>query len=89
MKEVKGDLQGDALVIKLSGRIDSGNAAQAEEEIQAIIAENGASSLIIDVQELEYISSAGLRILLRLKKNFPRLLQLRLSMICPGSLPLI
>ena len=70
MKEVKGDLQGDALVIKLSGRIDSGNAAQAEEEIQAIIAESGASSLIIDVQELEYISSAGLRILLRLKKNF-------------------
>ncbi len=59
--------ENDALVIALNGAIDSGNAGQAEQEIQAILAENPAQSLQIDCVDLQYCSSAGLRIILALK----------------------
>ena len=61
------------VVIGLSGRIDSGNAAQIEEEISA--KRNGAPSVVLDAEALEYISSAGLRIILRLNKCNDFLLQ--------------
>ena len=54
-------------IVKLSGRIDSANAPDIE---QAINAEIGGfdGELTLDAAELEYISSAGLRVVLRLKK---------------------
>lgn len=54
-------------VIKLSGRVDSSNAPQLEKEIMEAIA-GEQDSLVIDASELEYISSAGLRVLMRVKK---------------------
>lgn len=58
------------LTIFLQGRIDSANAAAVESELLAVIDKNDAKSLILDVEGLEYISSAGLRIVLRLRKQF-------------------
>ncbi|MBE6835458.1 MAG: STAS domain-containing protein [Ruminococcaceae bacterium] len=54
-------------IIKLTGRIDSANAADVEKKINDEI---GAFDgfLTLDASELEYISSAGLRVILRLKK---------------------
>ena len=60
---------GDPVVIRLSGRIDSGNAAQAEREILARLADSGEAPVILDMAALEYISSAGLRVILRVRKN--------------------
>ena len=54
-------------VYKLRGRIDSGNAGKWEEELLAEQKAHGALSL--DAGELEYISSAGLRVLLKLRKQ--------------------
>ena len=56
------------LTIFLSGRIDSSNADAVEKEIADIRTENSYDNLILDADNLEYISSAGLRIVLRLKK---------------------
>ncbi len=56
--------------IYLEGRIDSGNAPEIEKEINAIGFER-TDSLVLDMQKLEYISSAGLRVVLRLKKSNP------------------
>ena len=53
-------------MIKISGRIDSNNAKQFEDELLAV-AESG--DVTLDAGELEYISSAGLRVLLKLKKS--------------------
>ena len=61
------------MTIDLKGRIDSNNAAQVEKEIFAQLADSGASSVVLDAEELEYISSAGLRVILRLKKTCPDL----------------
>ena len=59
------------MTMKLSGEIDSTNAARFEQEIQQQIA--GQSGIVLDAQELNYISSAGLRVILRLRKDHPEL----------------
>ncbi len=56
------------LTVFFSGRIDSTNADSAEKELTDIRQANPHTELIIDADELEYISSAGLRIILRTRK---------------------
>ncbi len=68
MTEIKGELKDRKLYLQLSGHIDSTNAAQIEEKIQEL-AGNARVSVLIDAQDLDYMSSAGLRILLRLRKR--------------------
>ena len=58
----------DKLIIFLDGRIDSNNAAAVEKSVREIINENVGRELIFDVDELRYISSAGLRILMKFSK---------------------
>ena len=58
---------GEKMVIALKGRLDTVTSAEvsqrlAEEKIEEQL-------VIVDLKELEYISSAGLRLLLTLKKN--------------------
>ncbi len=55
--------------IELKGRIDSNNAAQVEKSILDQLAGNHVEELVLDASALEYISSAGLRLILRLKKS--------------------
>lgn len=73
MDEVRGRRQGDQLVIALSGRIDSGNAPDAEAAILDLTKDEYGRAVTIDAQALEYISSAGLRVLLRLRKKYPEM----------------
>ena len=56
--------------VKLNGRIDSSNAAEKEQQINSLIG-SYTGEIVLDAAELEYISSAGLRIILRLKKAYP------------------
>ena len=58
------------VTVKLSGRIDSENSAETEKKIFAQLADSGSSSVILDAEHLEYISSAGLRVILRVKKIY-------------------
>ena len=67
------EMNNDRIVIRLSGRIDSGNAADNENRILSELAGTGASGVVLDAEELSYISSAGLRVILRLKKTYPDL----------------
>lgn len=61
------------LTVLLSGRIDSSNADAVEKEISEIREQNAHDIMILDADGLEYISSAGLRVVLRLKKSEPSL----------------
>src|SRR5690242_19621399 len=54
---------GDVVVVRLAGRLDSQSAPSAEERLTQLIA-GAAPRLAIDLTDLEYISSAGLRVLL-------------------------
>ena len=63
----------DILYIALEGRIDASNAAEAEEKIFNIKNENPGKHTVVDADNLEYISSAGLRVILKLRKEEPKL----------------
>ena len=69
----------DILYIALEGRIDATNAAEAEEKIFSIKNENPDKHTVIDADKLEYISSAGLRVILRLRKEEPKLAIINVS----------
>ena len=56
------------LTVKPMGRVDTSNAAEVEKEIFALVDEHKPERIIIDAKNLEYISSVGLRVILKLKK---------------------
>lgn len=67
------------LYVALEGRIDASNAALAEEKIFAIKKENEGKHTVIDADNLEYISSAGLRVILKVRKEEPKLAIINVS----------
>ena len=73
MYELTEKTEGGVLTLFLSGQIDSTNAKAAEEDFMTRISNNSPNSLIIDAEKLEYISSAGLRVLLHIMKKWPKL----------------
>ena len=66
---MKTEIKGSVLTVYLEGRIDTNNAAQAEKELFSTIQECDAKKVVLDAEELSYISSAGLRVLMKLKKS--------------------
>ena len=68
---MRHSFENGVLTIFLEGRIDSNNSEAVASEIQAIIDEQKPVELILDLEALEYISSAGLRIVLRFRKANP------------------
>lgn len=64
--EINKVLDGSNLTVTLSGRLDTTTAPQLEAELKASI--DGVYKLDFDFENLEYISSAGLRVLLSAQK---------------------
>ena len=62
-------MEDNVLYLELNGRIDSSNAEQAEEQIRAIKGEHPGLQCVLDAEHLEYLSSAGLRVVLRMRKE--------------------
>ena len=71
--DVTSRLDKDILYIAVEGRIDASNAAEAEAKIFSIKNDNPGKHTVLDADQLEYISSAGLRVILRLRKEEPKL----------------
>lgn len=59
-------LDGDKFELKVEGRLDTTTAPELDEEIKAAI--DDVKELIFDFSDLDYISSAGLRVLLSAQK---------------------
>ncbi len=57
--------------IAINGRLDAVTAAAAEADINKVI-ESGATRLVLNLAGLEYVSSAGLRVLLVIAKKMSR-----------------
>ena len=62
-------IENNVLYLELNGRIDSSNADQAEEQNKAIRCAHPELQFVLDAEKLEYLSSAGLRVVLRLRKD--------------------
>ena len=69
MSLVTERIEDNVLYLELNGRIDSSNAEQAEELIKAIKAAHPDLQSVLDAEHLEYLSSAGLRVVLRMRKD--------------------
>ncbi len=65
--EIRKTADANALVIALVGRLDTTTAPQFEAEIKSSL--DGVTDLTLDFADLEYVSSAGLRVILAAQKT--------------------
>ncbi len=66
MLNITSTKNGSELIIAAEGRIDTTTAPQFEAEIKSQL--DGTETLILDLEKLQYISSAGLRVMLSTQK---------------------
>lgn len=67
---IEKNLSGSALTLTLTGRLDTTTAPQLEAELKASL--EGVEHLTLDFAALDYLSSAGLRVLLAAQKIMNR-----------------
>ncbi len=79
MRIAEGKLENGILTASLTGHIDSANAAQAEQELNELRQNAPEAPVVLDMERLTYISSAGLRVILRLRKARPELKLINVS----------
>lgn len=70
----------DNAVLKIEGRLDTTTAPQLENEINKLLSET--KNLILDMAKLEYISSAGLRVILSTQKKVGKDGSLKIVSVC-------
>ena len=65
---LKANFSEEILTIYLEGAIDSATAPEAEKQLMEIYQAHTAKAVVLDAEALRYISSSGLRVLLKLRK---------------------
>ena len=65
--EIKKNQNNDLLTVEIIGRLDAATAPQLEKELNASL--TGIKELVLDFAQLEYVASAGLRVLLVSQKR--------------------
>jgi anti-anti-sigma factor len=66
---MKHNVENGKLIIYFEGELNSYNSEEVEKEIEQIISSSKFDALVLDMEHLSYISSAGLRIIVRLKQQ--------------------
>ncbi len=67
---MKHTLDNGVLTICPEGELNSYTVGAVEKEIDALLDAKGFNSIVLDFEKLNYISSAGLRIIVRLKQEY-------------------
>ncbi len=67
MLDIKTEVNGSEVIIYVDGRLDTVTSPQLMEEIEKIIP--SADKIILDIEKIEYVSSAGLRVFLAADNN--------------------
>ena len=63
-------IEHNTLTIFFEGELNSSNAEDVEKEIEGLVSKGGFGAIKLDFNDLTYISSAGLRIIVRLKQQY-------------------
>lgn len=74
---IEKKINGETVALVLVGRLDTQTAPALENEIDSVI--SGIKELVFDMSGLEYISSAGLRIILKAQKVMSKQGSMRLT----------
>lgn len=77
--KIEKKTEGNTLVLSVEGRLDTATAPELESALANL---SDTTNLVIDMQGLEYISSAGLRVLLKLQKLLGKKGSLTLKHVC-------
>lgn len=72
--------KGQELTISIEGRLDTVTAPSLDKAIEENL--SGVTSLVLDLNKLDYISSAGLRVLLSAQKKMQKLGAMKLTGVC-------
>ncbi len=59
----------EVLTIFLEGKINSANSYKFDQEVDEIISKSSFNQLVFDCEKLSYISSAGIRVILKVEKK--------------------
>lgn len=70
--EIREEKKGNVMVLALSGRLDSSTSPEVENKILDAIEEGAAHDVILDFSEVDYISSAGIRVLVHCHKELEK-----------------
>lgn len=65
--KIEKKINGDDTVVELEGKLDTTTAPELDESLAGIV--DTVKSLVLDFSKLEYISSAGLRVILKTHKS--------------------
>ena len=71
--------EGNTVIITIEGRLDTTTAPQLEAELQSAL---DAELLVLDLEKLVYVSSAGLRVLLSAQKRVSGHGQMKIVHVC-------
>ena len=74
---MRTELKNNLLTLYLEGRTDSNRAAETEAAMLEAIRKYPEADIILDTENLEYISSAGLRALMALRKHSENLIPVK------------
>jgi len=64
---IQHEHSGDVTVVTITGRVDSVTAAMMDAELSKIVHEN--SKIVLDLKDMSYLSSAGVRAILKASQN--------------------
>ena len=64
------EIENGKLVFHLKGELNSYNAESVENEVEKVIAKGGFDTVVWEIGDLKYMSSAGLRIVAMLKQSY-------------------
>ena len=78
--EISVKHENSTMTVNLSGRLDTSTAPDLEKILSEA---GGASELILDLKDLSYTSSAGLRVFLKAQKMMNRQGKMRIIHVCP------
>lgn len=70
--ETQVEQKGDVVVVRVDGRLDAASSPQLEQKILAII-EQGHFKIVLNLIGVEYLSSAGMRLMLSISKRLKNL----------------
>ena len=83
--EIKKDAE--ATIIEVAGRLDTMTASSLEKAINEDIGE--VKHLVLDLKHLEYISSAGLRVLLGAQKKMQKIGSMKVTNVCEAVMEVL
>ena len=67
---MKFEINKNSLVLFFEGKLDSSNVDKVTSEVEEVLLDKKFSNLILDFSNLNYISSAGSRLILKLKQKY-------------------